>query len=310
MTPPVPSTPQPGDETEPPKPKRRCIVCTLADLDAISPPRHQTCGQCAEETAKTLRDFLAVLVTLPRAYWKSGTAQGERVRGSRERPVPGGDALTILGPGRDVTIGHTAPDIWHADDPEPAVSMLTGWEDDWRDIREDEPRSVQPWESSKGDRLSTGGTRDAISVAVTAAAAYLRLHNDWAAEYHPAYDEYANHLTEIKDRTERTLRVDTLVHKLPVKCPHCDGRLARDDGADRVRCRKCHNSWTEQEYLWLTVILASEEAAAGRTGEEPTRKPRIVRHGVTLTGSGFIRCACGFLGYGQDSYDEHLPETA
>lgn len=293
-----------------PPPKRLCVVCTVADLDRLSPPRRQTCQACAEATATTLRDFLEVLAVAPRAYLRSGSAQGERVKGSTEKPTPGGDTLTLLGPGRDVTIAHTAPDIWHDDDPEPAVSMLASWEDDWRDIRDDDPRPVQPWESSKGDRRSTGGIRRPIARTIHRAVRYLSLHNDWAAEHHPAYDEYAHHLTEIKDRTERALRVDSLVHKLPVKCPHCDGRLVRDDGADRVRCRKCHNSWTEQAYLWLTVILASEAAAAGQTVGEPTRRPRPVRHAVTVEGSGFIRCACGLLAYGQREYDAHLPETA
>jgi hypothetical protein len=67
-----------------------------------------------------------------------------------------------------------------------------------------------------------------------------------------------------RGRAYRTLGWDTLIHALHAPCPTCGlMTLARWDGDDYVACRSCHNTWTEDDYTRLTIILADE---ARRTG--------------------------------------------
>lgn len=54
---------------------------------------------------------------------------------------------------------------------------------------------------------------------------------------------------------------DELVHRLDAPCPApgCGLRaLVRENGSDHVVCRACRNAWPEEEYHWLTRLIAAE----------------------------------------------------
>ena len=53
---------------------------------------------------------------------------------------------------------------------------------------------------------------------------------------------------------------DELVHRLDgVRCPACGAHaLVREDGASAVSCRVCRNTWSEERYRHLTLVLVAE----------------------------------------------------
>lgn len=60
-------------------------------------------------------------------------------------------------------------------------------------------------------------------------------------------------------RARRAAGLTKLVHRLPAPCPRCGrGRLARVSGETVVRCLRCRETWTEQQYAWLVQVLAAE----------------------------------------------------
>ncbi|HVQ96119.1 MAG TPA: hypothetical protein VMU51_34180 [Mycobacteriales bacterium] len=73
-------------------------------------------------------------------------------------------------------------------------------------------------------------------------------------------------LLDLARRAGRLAGTGRLVHHLPAPCPACGLRtLVRVDGAGHVECEGCAARWDESAYRRLTVVLAAEAAADGRT---------------------------------------------
>jgi hypothetical protein len=120
-----------------------------------------------------------------------------------------------------------------------AATILHGWVRDWADIlREGEPmprvRDMCRWLS---DRL------------------------DWAAGKHPALDEFAGDLLELRGTlTALTGRGDPPPETLSAPCPDCSMlSLFRDAGLERVVCGNgCLRLWTDEEYTGYARTLIKE----------------------------------------------------
>jgi len=90
--------------------------------------------------------------------------------------------------------------------------------------------------------------------------------NGWYWAHEPADGlDGALELLRLHEVTRAALGRNRLVHQLPAPCPDVDCgemRLVREDGAGQVDCEACGRVWTEEEYLRLTLILASDARAA------------------------------------------------
>lgn len=120
-----------------------------------------------------------------------------------------------------------------------AATILHGWVRDWAEIRrEGEPmpnvREMCRWLS---DRL------------------------DWACAKHPALDEFAGEVLELRGvLTSLTGRGEPPPETLSAPCPSC-GLLSlyRDDDLERVACGGgCLRLWTDEEYAGYARTLIKE----------------------------------------------------
>jgi endogenous inhibitor of DNA gyrase (YacG/DUF329 family) len=110
-----------------------------------------------------------------------------------------------------------------------AATILHGWVRDWADIRrEGEPMPV-----------------------VREMCRWLADRLDWAAARHPALDEFAGEVLELRGvLTALTGRGEPPPETLSAPCPSC-GLLSlyRDDSLERVVCGGgCAERWTDEEY--------------------------------------------------------------
>lgn len=217
---------------------RRCIVCTRTRLAEYEP---QTCNACIGRCISHLHDIQTLAQHLP-------AEAGEHAND----PLPGGNSLVMLGPGSvgrdDLCLGDNAVNA----DPPVLAYELGRWEDDWRRTHH-EPAAQHP-------------------MGIDSAAAYLRANTAWAAQWHPAFDEYAADLRRWRAVLISTLQVGVKPDRY-VECLTCNGaRLERaftqpqpcthpgphrptcDQGGrrDTWTCPRCGDTYTESRY-WLAV---------------------------------------------------------
>lgn len=217
---------------------RWCIVCQRRRLDDHE---IQACDRCVQRVRANLDSVVELYALLPAELAASAykAPQIGRIGGhSAETPLMGGDILALLSGGSD---GRTdAQD----DDPESVAWTLASWEDDWRHTR----------------------SHDAASgpATVVAAAAYLGVHLGWAANWHPAFDEFACDLRRLANRLGEATKTTQRVLRAPVPCFDCGGTLIRDwtDAGlvDDWQCGNCRRVYRPEAY-WLAVKAAMEREA-------------------------------------------------
>lgn len=178
-----------------------CIVC-FRDLGDES----QTCINCLNRARNNLSSIveLACLAVKRLDGWPAISA-GTPKDGSQgdERPLPGGDLLVMLSDGSE---GRSEPDALFQHDPESLTYMLGSWEDDWRHVR---------GEPAAPERATVANTAD-----------YLNQRLGWAAQHHPAFDEFAGQLGKTVSALEAGLRHGDRVER-GVPCRDCGERLIR-----------------------------------------------------------------------------------
>lgn len=249
-----------------------CILCSTS----LPTDRPQSCLPCLAEVRRSLGWVVELYALLPAAM--AGAAYGEpgapRSDGSGEGGFPGGDLLVMLAGGSRATeqIATDAFDVERTGDPQSVAFELGRWEDDWRLVR-GEPEAV-------------------ALMSVAGAAGYLEPRMGWAADHHPAFDEFARDVRallsrlrtatatdEAKDRGAPCLSCDaTLERERKDRRPghECRGHGARqvcplpgphgctDTGgrADEWRCPRCHRTYSDEEYArammtrWRVAVLA------------------------------------------------------
>jgi hypothetical protein len=204
----------------------KCIVCTHADVTG------QTCDRCISWVRRTLIRVEQLYPLLP--YELAGRAGASLpmdpsgIHGDTE-PMPGGDVLVMLGP------GSTA---WHSEtvDIDSVLGVLERWDTDWR-ITFGEPAATD-------------------QATVTGCSLYLLRRLVKAAQEHHAFDEFADDVRTLHDRTELALRVSP--QRSPVPCITCGHRALerpapREDGrAFEWQCGRCHRNYTDADY-WMAM---------------------------------------------------------
>jgi ribosomal protein L37AE/L43A len=65
-------------------------------------------------------------------------------------------------------------------------------------------------------------------------------------------------LADLHHQARAELGKTRLRHRYAMPCPHCGGRVGRDDGQTIVDCDKCKSSWTEREYKFLAGLIVDE----------------------------------------------------
>ncbi|MCU1590659.1 MAG: hypothetical protein JWP11_1915 [Frankiales bacterium] len=216
-----------------------CILCYRSLAEA----ERQTCERCIAEAQTHLSGVRMLYDELP-LHLRMLSSNG--LSGSRDgRPLPGGDALALLGPGSEGLSedGKTSKD----GDPVSVAFELFWWEQDWRDAREEPHNDNSPRSTAR---------------IVREAAGYLERHTRWAATSHFGFDQYARDMRALHVRLEvATFRVrpPTMVN---TACFYCRGQLVRritDAGmeAEDAVCRSCGQTYDRtqlamaraQEYL-------------------------------------------------------------
>lgn len=230
--------------------QRHCCVCGRRHLADSEP---QTCVHCVGQVRRDLAAIveLAALGAERIDGWppKSPSAPGNSSR-SAEQPPLIGDLGVMLAPGSQGAFW--AAGDWRGKppvndnlptDPVPVEWLLCSWEDDWRETLG--VPSAQP------DRQGP----------LAAARRFLDHHHGWAAQHHPAFDEYAADLAKARTMLEGQLAAGDRPEPTAVACFECGGQLTRawtDDGLDDNRkCRKCRTTYEPEQY-WFAVRAKME----------------------------------------------------
>lgn len=239
-----------------------CIVCFRSLRDA----ERQTCERCIESAQSTLSSIRTLYDWLPSLLQSvtSGVHNGGH-RSEDGRPLPGGDALALLGPGSQglQEDGQTTKD----DDPVSVAFELHWWERDWRETRNEPLDDVQPRSSAKVAREAIG---------------YLERHTRWAANSHHAFDDYLRDLRALHGRLLMATGQVRQPTKLNLDCFQCGGQLVRKIGPDglevqTVTCRACGTTYDPTQFAnsrawaWINTSTWKDQ-----NGEEWAILPALV----------------------------------
>lgn len=185
-----------------------CAVCSLS----LTEHEPQTCADCLLKTGQTLAGIGLLYDELPAmlGHLKSPSFDGERPAADDGRPLPGGDALVLLGPGSE----GLAEDGTTTKQGDPgSVAFELGW---W----------AAEWAGERGDTLVLSGRR--MAGQVHGALDYLARHMRWAANTHQAFAEFASDLNVLHGTLERATARDTVTPVAEAECFDCSSDLIRE----------------------------------------------------------------------------------
>lgn len=233
-----------------------CIICQ----QSLPLMQRQTCIVCSARTRKDLDLIDTMYMMLPEQLGRlpSGGAAMMAPGHDDGPPLPGGDALALLGPGSSgrsqvsgVRVAGGLMDDSHGydewpGDPQSAAWELARWEDNWRIIR-GEP-----------------GAKDAANVA--GSRVYLSNRLTWAADHHPEFDTFAHDVYRLRSRLERVTGMDDTPER-GVPCLDCAATLLRvwtDNGlADEWTCPRCRRAYSHAEHNLAAANHLSNERDSG-----------------------------------------------
>lgn len=294
-----------------------CVACTT------NPQRVGVlCAGCYHRTDDALFELAERWGLMRAALLEPGSQPEQRVSGSREFPLPGGEALNLTGPANVAVAERTGwVPAWRstADVTRPADGLCTaehatvrcclgfGHVRQHRRCVECTPKhdgpAVRTWPHQQatwrrepildpdgrqkltppGDQLGdvnptevlwswvrdwltyrtageTGPTPDLPNIIT-----WLRHRLDWAAQHHPAVDDFAAEVHHMTTTLRRTLNVARYVQRFKEPCPRCDTVAlyreldpTKDPTKAWVKCGACGNLWYESEFARLGVILDDE----------------------------------------------------
>jgi hypothetical protein len=167
----------------------------------------------------------------------NGSLKPHTGRSSDGMPLPGSSVLVMLGPGSE---GLAEDETTSRDTDPPSISFELGWwAIGWMDLR-DEPASLL---------LTANPTRTVLN-----AAGYLERKMRWAANQHPAFDQFAADMRHLHAVLERATGRDVPHERVGADCFECGGDLIRvvdpDTGlsSEDVQCRQCRKSYDPARY--------------------------------------------------------------
>jgi hypothetical protein len=213
-----------------------CTVC--AKRDPVDPP---VCPGCRVRLAGWLREIPALYADVLARDDVLRRAGGHgRVSGTHEAPVPiRVDAVDLTAAARVVHL--VGRDSFDDQTGHPSVAaVLDGWVRDWRDVR------------NKGEGLP--------DPQVPVLARWLGDRLDWACDHHPAVDEFADELRQLRSALYGVLGLfDIPDYKHGVRCRSCDALdLVQRSGSEFVECNSCGLLLSPSEYADWTGLLAAD----------------------------------------------------
>jgi hypothetical protein len=221
-----------------------CLVCHRS----LASDRPQTCLACLADIRRELGSIVDLYALLPGfmvglAYGEPGKPRSDG--GASDAALPGGDFLVLLA-GGSRGMAHVWDDesVEVAGDPKSVAFELGRWEDDWR--------------------LTRGEPAAEVEGTVSSAVAYLMPRMGWAADQHPAFDEFAADIRRLLSR----LRTATATDDRPetgAPCFDCHATLVRvwtkDGLSDDWRCPRCGATYDSARYF-LAVRAEMEHRRA------------------------------------------------
>lgn len=224
---------------------RPCALCG-EDLELTE---LVTCTACLAGVRADLAGIRRCYLLLPAmlgqpAAVSLGTVMGI---GNDEAPIPGGDALVMLGPGTAMATDGR-PFEGDPDDPPVVAFELATWCEDWAGIRREHRWPI----TVPGCVAWLGGAR-----------------LSWAGSYHPAFGDFATEMARILGRLEAaTGMLDTPEHG--ASCPYCGTTLQRAYSDTGRRCSHRRPDWRLG-----TVALPSGHLGPQRLETVPDRDVRM-----------------------------------
>lgn len=218
-----------------------CRGCLPAEADA-----GQICTTHLTRTANTLAEVVAMHARLVTVLVPPTSTGAPRVSGTPPSSAPLNlDAWDLLAAGNPRPVH----DEWHDQTGNPSVStVLWLWAQDWRETRAQ--RETQP------------------DPDVPSLAKWLANRLEWAAEEHPAVDEFIRELGGLYGRLLAVLGETERKAEpcLGIPCRYCRRPMLfrRPDGSGDVDCRHadCQAVYRADEYhRWTIALLAQSRQA-------------------------------------------------
>lgn len=261
------------------QPTGNCVICQRRRYE-----RANVCDPDRSWLPKVLTEIVELYALLP-ANLMPGQAQGQRVSGSREAPLPlRVDPLDLGMPARAAAVHDAAVPVYEIVEVEllsyaPArpdadyeMRVIHGrWR---RAVRDDDGAPVMgPSNDQTGlipvATILDGWVRDWVNIrdmrenlpnpTVVELARWMLNRMDWACDSHPAIDEVAAELKAVRHSLRAVAGTSEIrPEHLDVPCRRCDLMdLHRLPGEDRVECDSCGDLLTEEEYLnWVRLLAA------------------------------------------------------
>lgn len=200
------------------EPKPPCALCPPWRSPGNIPDRGEVCEPCRTATAKALQD----LPGLYQQLWGSIgdlSGGGEKVRGSKEAPIP-----------------------YRADIHDLAMAIadtLWRWEQRIRTVAKLAP--AEPGPAAQTIKASA----ELLNRFIVALFAL------------PQALQAGEEITALHQQARRILGLTKLQYRLPAPCPNCDlTTLVRDNGESDVHCLYCKEVYPEDRYEFLVRVLA------------------------------------------------------
>jgi excisionase family DNA binding protein len=261
---------------------RACVLVRRHDNGHRGPCGRETdgllCGKCTARTAAMLGE-IPDLVAQVSGELEPGRGSGTRRRSDPHAPIPIRlAALDVLAPPRwHPRLTDTVTDAGDQTGGRSAVVELGTWQADWRHVR----------------GLTDGTPADYV---LTASVRFLVNHLPWAAEHHPAVDEFVDQIVDLTHRLRLAARLDDTATTLAMPCPVVD-EAGRCGGVVSIRgpvlrCDRCRSAWTEGRWRLLAAVLDDDPTvtvaeASRRTGLPYRTVQAWVRRGVISS----VRCS-------------------
>lgn len=278
----------------------------LCDCGAsLTEQEPRTCERCLTDARSLLAGLLLMFEELPHHLRTvSGSALAGARGGSDGPPLPGGQVLALLGPGRP---GGEARRLTSAEQQRLVTRPIRWWvegrygpltayqwsvEQNRAEGREhaldnmstDTPSvawALASWEQDWRETRNDPPPRDGLSVpaVVRAAGRYLEIHARWAANNHEAFPEFLADLRDLHVKLEAATHRLRRPAKANAACFACGGDLIRRvvDGLeeDAVTCRDCREQYDPARY-GLALKAAAEAASTFTEDGEQWATPAVL----------------------------------
>lgn len=254
-------------------------VCPCCHRSARHDDPVHGCEACLTAARRLLQGIATLYALLPAELARLRSGLGTYGGGGSTAPLPGGDALVLLGAG---SAGLDEDGTTSAERDLPSVSFELGW---W----------ALEWQDTRGEYEEIGHRPTTI---VRRACGYLERRARWAAEEHPGFPEFLGDLRRLYGALERATGNALRNAKANADCFDCGGRLLRvddEDGglSDVVSCERCRRTYTSEQYA-LALRAAYDSGLEGWVtfGDAAAATKRSVETFETWAKRGQLEVAC------------------